>query len=102
VCNQRLPFGVQPLVAVCRYSRAAASEQFGSIACRRWCDFEVGIVSISTADQTASYLPVVGTGSWPQPVDQCSIPKRSLDADFGQPAAKWLRELLIQQVRGVP
>jgi hypothetical protein len=37
-----------------------------------------------------------------QPVDQRSIPKRSLDADFGQLAAKWLRELLIQQVRGVP
>ena len=35
-----------------RYSRAAASEQFGSIACRRWCDFEVANVSIGTAALT--------------------------------------------------
>jgi hypothetical protein len=32
-----------------RYSRAAVSEQLGSIAGRRWFDLKVAIVSIGTA-----------------------------------------------------
>jgi len=47
-----------------RYSRAAASEQLGSIASRRWCNFEVAIVSPGAA---AGERLLFGNPPWATP-----------------------------------